>query len=220
MNADNIAVTQQEEEEWKLRNKFTDNQNFKVGGKNGEHFGDSKVEPKEGEFWMVEVIGSGIIEGARWRESAYGFFTPISRLYTQEEYDNKPVSAVDDSELNDKTDLIKAQNEIAAILGKYKVALIARSVKGKHDNNKHMQFPVIGFQDYNHCSEYETERSHITGYELYSIIADQLKEDKEAREQAEMIDDACELLFGDSAEQCRDDVRSTVESMIVAGYRK
>jgi len=208
MNADNIAVTQQEEEEFSAM---------------------SKVEPKEGEWWLCDMKKDGrqaLYLGANgwiFSESSDDIIdnaSPISRLYTQEEYDNKPVNPVDDLERDGESDLIRAQREIAAILGKYKVALIARSVKGKHDNNKHMQFPVIGFQDYNHCSEYETERSHITGYELYSIIADQLKEDKEAREQAEMIDDACELLFGDSAEQCRDDVRSTVESMIVAGYRK
>ena len=109
MNADNIAVTQQEEEEWKLRNQITDNQNFKVDGKNGENLGEPKVEPKEGEIWFGSGISADeackLIDGA-WAYEWNGDelfasedpFTPISRLYTQEEYDNKPVNPVDDSE--------------------------------------------------------------------------------------------------------------------------
>lgn len=85
MSIDNIAVTQQEEE-------------FNAM---------SKVEPKEGEWWMCGGYHCGVAplkkSSKGWCESddsspfCDAVITPISRLYTQEEYDNKPV---DDSEWN------------------------------------------------------------------------------------------------------------------------
>jgi len=86
MNTDNIAVTQQEEEEFSAM---------------------SKVEPKNGEWWLCDVKKDGrqaLYLGANgWiysksSDDIIDNASPISRLYTQEEYDNKPVSPVDDSE--------------------------------------------------------------------------------------------------------------------------
>lgn len=98
MNTDKIAVTPQEEEEWKLRNQLIGNQSFKAPGKDGEHLGEPKVEPKVGEHWLLQTIkrpSEVFSKTIGWEFSAEGlgqYYNFISRLYTQEEYDSKGVN--------------------------------------------------------------------------------------------------------------------------------
>lgn len=72
--------------------------------------------------------------------------------------------------------LINAQVEIAKILDKYDIALIARLVKGSGSNSDKEFPPVIGFQSMDGKNEHVSRRCHITGYDLETNIKGQRKE--------------------------------------------
>jgi hypothetical protein len=70
------------------------------------------------------------------------------------------------------------------------------------------------------------EGMHIVAYKdgihrahISAMRKPETPEQKEAREQLELVDDACERLFGKPAKSCKLDISDTVEAMIAAGYR-
>lgn len=78
-------------------------------------------------------------------------------------------------------DLINAQIEIAGVLNKYGVALIATTISGSGpDLDK--KYPVVGFQSHDGNHEHISRRSHITGGELDITIKGQQMELKVSEE--------------------------------------
>jgi hypothetical protein len=66
---------------------------------------------------------------------------------------------------------------------------------------------------------FENKDSAILKTNSILAIPAESPEQKEAREQLELVDDACEMLFGKPAKRCNLDIAATVEAMIAAGYR-